>query len=268
MDIRQGIIDTANAIGMPPHDLATIISFESGFNPNVWGGAGGNHYGLIQFGPAERAAYNVRVGDPSSQLGPSGAIARYFIDRGYKPGMNLMNAYSIVNAGSPNRFSASDEGAGGTRGDVRNKVTTQFGPHAAKATALLGGQYTPSFSSGAAQVARTTDTGLELGGGVTVLPPIYDDSFDSPMADDLAASVARRKEAGGVKKPMRSKEPVLPTFDFASAVPEAPAPIPPKSLADLFKVADIGGAGEQPPLPTIDYGAQRLPLRRARRDYG
>jgi hypothetical protein len=146
-DLRQGIIETANAIGMTPEDLATIIHYESGFNPDVWGGAGGKHYGAIQFGPAERAKYGVVVGDPSSQFGANGAIARYFKDRGYRPGMSFADAYSTVNAGSPGRYNASDAGSGGQPGNVMDKVQNQMADDRAKAQAFLGetasGSYDP-----------------------------------------------------------------------------------------------------------------------------
>lgn len=277
-DIRQGIIDTAAAIGMPAHDLATIISFESGFNGDVWGGKNGQHYGFIQFGPAERAQYGVRVGDPSSQLGPNGAVAKYFIDRGYKPGMGIMDAYSIVNAGGPGLYNRSDTAAGGTPGDVRAKVTTQFAPHAERATALLGGSYTPSYTNTYASATPTqtqyADPTMALGGGT--VPIDFDDSFSSPLADALAPRVSDQGDAGGVGTLKRKPKADLPTFDFASATPEAappedqeptlaaPTSIPNKTLADLFQVADIGGADKRNALPTVDYGYQQAPQRRRR----
>src|SRR5262245_6964920 len=136
--IRSGIIETANALGMSPEDLATIISYESGFKPDIWGGAGGRHYGLIQFGPRERQQYGVDVNDPiGSQLGAQGAVARYFQGRGWKPGMSLLDAYSIVNAGSPGRYSASDTAAGGRPGSVYDKVTQQMSEHRKAAQQLL-----------------------------------------------------------------------------------------------------------------------------------
>jgi hypothetical protein len=137
-DLRDLIIETANAIGANPLDLATAISFESGFRPDVWGGSGGRHFGLIQFGPAERAKYGVDTRNPvGSQLGKNGAIARYFRDRGFKPGMSGLDLYSTINAGSPGRYGASDTAAGGTPGDVRDKWVNQMGEHRQKAAALL-----------------------------------------------------------------------------------------------------------------------------------
>jgi hypothetical protein len=142
-DIRSGIVATANALGMHPVDLATIISYETGgtFNPSQAGPTTkyGQHRGLIQFGEPQAKQYGVDWNDPlGSQLGPEGAVVRYFRDRGYKPGMGLLDAYSIVNAGGPGLYNRSDTAAGGAPGTVREKVEQQMGGHRQKAAALLG----------------------------------------------------------------------------------------------------------------------------------
>lgn len=156
-DLRSGIIATAQALGMDPVDLATIISYETAgtFDPAKAGPTTqwGQHRGLIQFGEPQAKEYGVSWEDPlGSQLGPDGAIARYFRGNGWQPGMPLIDAYSIVNAGAPGRYSASDANNGGAPGDVRDKVANQMGAHRAKAVALLGG--TSSFpASGGSQNA-------------------------------------------------------------------------------------------------------------------
>ena len=147
-DIRQGIIETANALGMDPGVLATIISYETAgtFDPTKRGPTTkwGQHRGLIQFGEPQAKQYGVDWNDPlGSQLGPDGAIVKYFLASGWKPGMSELDAYSVVNAGGPGRYNASDTAAGGAPGTVKDKVETQFGPHRDKAYALLGGEYTP-----------------------------------------------------------------------------------------------------------------------------
>ena len=148
VDIRQGIIETANALGMDPGVLATIISYETAgtFDPTKRGPTTkwGQHRGLIQFGEPQAKQYGVDWNDPmGSQLGPDGAIVKYFLASGWKPGMSELDAYSVVNAGGPGRYNASDTAAGGAPGTVKDKVETQFGPHRDKAYALLGGEYTP-----------------------------------------------------------------------------------------------------------------------------
>jgi hypothetical protein len=143
LDIRSGIIATAKELGMDPVDLATIISYETGgtFDPTQGGPTTkwGKHRGLIQFGEPQAKQYGVDWNDPlGSQLGPGGAVTKYFQGSGWKPGMGMLDAYSIVNAGGPGRYNASDAGAGGAPGSVRDKVERQMGGHRQKAMALLG----------------------------------------------------------------------------------------------------------------------------------
>jgi hypothetical protein len=178
-DYRAGIVEAAHALGMTPLDLATIISYESGFDANVWGGDRGRHFGLIQFGPNERAQYGVDTSDPMSQLGSGGAIVKYMKDRGFKPGMDILDAYSTVNAGQPGLYNASDTAHGGQPGNVRDKVENQFGPHRRKAEQYLGeylnqtGSYdtaredTPSYSHPTSDTFRLPKVDTNYGAGAT-----------------------------------------------------------------------------------------------------
>ncbi len=141
--IRDGIIATANAIGADPVDLATVLSYETGgtMNPTQTGPTTqwGQHRGFIQFGEPQAKQYGVDWSRPvESQLGADGAVARYLVDNGYKPGMGLLDLYSTVNAGAPGRYNASDANNGGAAGTVRDKVTGQMEGHREKALALLG----------------------------------------------------------------------------------------------------------------------------------
>lgn len=156
MDIRSGIIATANALGMNPVDLATIISYETGgtFDPAKAGPTTqwGQHRGLIQFGEPQAKQYGVDWSNPvASQLGPDGAIAKYYRDRGWRPGMGMLDAYSIVNAGAPGRYNASDANNGGAPGTVADKVQGQMDGHRANAIALLGADVGPQPQNALAQ---------------------------------------------------------------------------------------------------------------------
>lgn len=112
--------------------------YESGMNPNRWGGAGGRYYGLIQFGPEERAKYGVRPGE-SSGIDQVAAAENYLRDRGLKPGMGMLDLYSTVNAGRPGLYSRSDANNGGLPGTVADKVASPaMAAHRARADALLG----------------------------------------------------------------------------------------------------------------------------------
>ena len=140
--IASGLSEAANELGMDVVDLATIVSYETGgtFNPTKAGPTTkwGQHKGLIQFGEPQAKQYGVDWSNPySSQLGKDGAIVKYFRQSGFKEGMGLLDAYSIVNAGSPGLYDRSDEAAGGAPGTVRDKVQKQMAGHKAKARRLV-----------------------------------------------------------------------------------------------------------------------------------
>lgn len=146
MDIRQGIVEAAQALGVDPVDLATAISYETAgtFDPTKRGPTTqwGQHRGLIQFGEPQAREYGVNWDDPvGSQLGSGGAIVRYLMKAGVRPGMGLKDIYSAINAGSVGRYGASDANNGGAPGTVADKVAG-MGDHRAKAAQFLGGMTT------------------------------------------------------------------------------------------------------------------------------
>lgn len=151
-NLRDGIIQTAEAIGADPLDLATAISYETAgtFDPMKAGPTTqwGQHRGLIQFGEPQAQQHGADFSTPeaalASQLGADGAVANYFRSSGFQPGMSGLDLYSTINAGAPGRYNASDANNGGAPGDVADKWGNQMEGHRAKAAALLGGEYTPS----------------------------------------------------------------------------------------------------------------------------
>lgn len=143
MDIRTGILQAAQALGIDPVDLATAISYETAgtFDPLKRGPTTqwGQHRGLIQFGEPQARQHGVDWNDPlGSQLGENGAVVRYLKSSGVKPGMGLLDVYSAINAGAPGRYNASDANNGGAPGTVADKVRTQMAGHREKALALMG----------------------------------------------------------------------------------------------------------------------------------
>lgn len=140
--VADGLKEAAEELGMDVVDLATIVSYETGgtFSPTKVGPTTkwGTHKGLIQFGEPQAEEYGIDWENPySSQLGKDGAVVKYFKSKGFEPGMGIMDAYSIVNAGAPGRYDWSDEGAGGAEGTVRDKVNKQMSGHKAKARRLV-----------------------------------------------------------------------------------------------------------------------------------
>ncbi|QXN71100.1 tape measure protein [Rhodobacter phage RcDurkin] len=159
--LAQGILETAQAIGANPIDLAKAISFETGgtFNPLIKGPTTkwGQHRGLIQFGEGLQSKYGIDFSSYESamatQLGANGAIARYMQEHGFQPGMSGLDLYSTINAGRPGRYGASDTAAGGTWGTVADKWNSQMEGHLQNAQQLFG-----DFNSDLSQTtAKTAD---------------------------------------------------------------------------------------------------------------
>jgi hypothetical protein len=101
---RAAVFQTAQRLGLDPYEFGALIHQESGFRPNVYGGAGGNYYGLIQFGGPERAKYlsQEKLGKYTiaEQLP---AVEKFLTDRGFKPGqMGIDRAYATILGGNPN----------------------------------------------------------------------------------------------------------------------------------------------------------------------
>lgn len=99
---RMAIFQGAQRLGLDPYEFGGFLSLESGPNmdPNIVGGAGGRHKGLIQFGQPEQQRY-LKPG-PQTRAGQMPAVLQYFQDRGYKPGMGIERAYATVLGGNPN----------------------------------------------------------------------------------------------------------------------------------------------------------------------
>lgn len=144
--LQKGIREAAEALGIDPVDLATVISYETvgTFNPKIDGPTTqwGMHRGLIQFGEPQAKTHGVDWDDPfNSQLGSDGAIVKYLRDVGVEPGMSLLHVYAAINAGDPYKFNASDANNGGAPGTVKDKVEKQMKGHKLKAKKLMEGSY-------------------------------------------------------------------------------------------------------------------------------
>lgn len=145
-ELGKLIIETAEAAGADPLDLATALSYESAgtFDPMIKGPVTqwGQHQGLIQFGETQARQHGVDFSSPEaalrSQLGANGGIVKYLRASGFKPGMSGLDLYSTINAGAPGRYKASDANNGGAPGSVADKWNNQMNDHRKKAAALLG----------------------------------------------------------------------------------------------------------------------------------
>jgi hypothetical protein len=217
MDLREGIIGAASALGMSPVDLATIISYETAgtFDPMKKGPTTqwGQHKGLIQFGEPQAKQHGVDWNDPlGSQLGPDGAIVNYYRSSGWKPGMSFMDAYSVVNAGAPGRYNASDANNGGAPGTVADKVNSQMAGHRKKAEALLGMGAAPAQPGMGAP---------NWTGAVEAQPSPAAAGSGAPQPGMGAPNWSNAvDEAGGAPFPLAPQGGVTPTPTPTEAVPE------------------------------------------------
>jgi hypothetical protein len=251
--LKDGIIQTANALGISPLVLATIIGYETGgtYNPTQAGPRTqyGQHRGLIQFGEEQARASGVDWNNAlESQLGGNGnnAITRYLRAHGVRPGMGLLDVYSAVNAGAPGLYRSMDMGT-----SVSQKVHSDvMRRHDEKAAALVGGTWTPDMVNSFNSATANTNPASQ-----SPPPPAVDPSSiigtkaDIPtqpgltLGDTMAEGVrfgdpsvyGGPSDAGGQ----------LPTLDFATAgataLPTAPA-VDMSPLAGLFSLKSIGQA--------------------------
>lgn len=139
-ELAGAIRATAERIGADPADLATAISYETAGTFDPWKAGPttqwGQHRGLIQWGEPQRKQYGVTQDMPVDQQ--MQAVGQYLQDRGFKPGMGMMDLYSAINAGSVGRYNASDANNGGAPGTVADKVNNQMAGHRQNALRLLG----------------------------------------------------------------------------------------------------------------------------------
>ena len=101
---RKATFATAARLGLNPYEFGAVLDKESGINPNIWGGAGGNYYGAIQFGDYERGEAGLdpkKIGRYTlAEQMPH--IEKWLLGRGFKPGMGVDKVYATILAGNPN----------------------------------------------------------------------------------------------------------------------------------------------------------------------
>ncbi|MDH2313325.1 hypothetical protein [Methylobacterium brachiatum] len=209
---RDALLASAQRIGADPLDYATVMSFESGLNPSIRGGSGNRHIGLIQFGPTEQQQYGASQDQSFADQLP--AVERYLTDRGYKPGMGLLDLYSTVNAGRPGLYNRSDTANGGTPGTVADKVNTQMDEHRAKAAAFLGGTFSPGAASPRGAFGLSGPVAAGTPGSVT---PSAGATMQAPEADRSLQVAALLRTLTAADAPAAS-----PIAQAAAAAPQAP----------------------------------------------
>jgi hypothetical protein len=162
----------AQAAGYNADDLLKVMQYESSGDASRWGGKGGQYFGLIQFGPNERAQFGVDTKNPSEQ-NQIDATFKYLSARGYKPGMPLIDLYSTVNAGSPGHYNASDG-----NGTVASHV------------AKMMGQSVPTSTNTAMSYAPASAPAPQ-----SSQPQTIEDLLKTPQAQQLAGGLLGVRKA-------------------------------------------------------------------------
>lgn len=162
---RAAIFQTAKNLGLDPNSLGAVLQQESGMNPNIWGGQGGNYYGAIQFGKTER----VEAGLDQSKIGSYTLaeqmphVEKWLKGRGYQPGMGVEKVYATILGGNPNANIYAKDSFGTSVADSLKRFKPG-GVHYATAQTKLGnvsavGQQQPG--------AATDTTKTNLGSNIT-----------------------------------------------------------------------------------------------------
>lgn len=171
--IAASITAAAAQLGTTPQDLATVISYESGFSTSRWGGKNNDYLGLIQFGREERKQFGVHEGQSFEEQ--MGSVVKFLQARGFKPGMGILDLYSTINAGSPGHYEASD-GNGTVRSHVAKMVAAQGG----RVKAILGG--------------TADDVDINFGGSGATTPDARYSSLTLDQQNSLIDSAERERK--------------------------------------------------------------------------
>jgi len=160
---RAAIFDAARKLKLNPYELGGFLSLESGTNmdPNIRGGAGGNYYGMIQFGPDEQKKYldQSRMGQYTRAEQMPKAV-QFLTDRGYTPGMGIDRAYATVLGGNPN-VSLNAKDSFGTSVAGASKRFKQGGDLYENAKRVLGDVPNTSFNNPVAASVNTNSRSVE-----------------------------------------------------------------------------------------------------------
>ena len=159
------IASTAQRLGVDPRTLGALFELESGTDPNIWGGAGGQYRGLIQFGPGARKEVGLPQG-PMTISGQLPYVEKYFQQRGFQPGKHgPTELYRTVLVGNPGQSGTDSFGTNSDAaakrmlpgGDLYQQFSRKFDP-------VIGGS--AGVSPSPAQLTQESDSlGLSSSGG-------------------------------------------------------------------------------------------------------
>ncbi|MBK7862399.1 MAG: C40 family peptidase [Archangiaceae bacterium] len=220
----------AKQIGVKPEVLASVMALESGFDPKIWGGDGGQYFGLIQFGKGARDEVNLDPNRDNTFATQMPKVVAYFKSRGFDASkyggderQTQMHLYATVLGGNPDATTSMDSNgtsAAGvvdsmTHGDLRARAMKFLGGNTnAWGGNQVGQQY---YDRAMAIFAPPTDTsssastGSGSGAGST---------SDVGGGGGGGGSTTRTDDTGGADQADPVKDP--PPQDPESQVPSSP----------------------------------------------
>jgi hypothetical protein len=188
---RRAIFEGAKRLGLDPYEFGGLLSLESGPNmdPNIVGGAGKKHRGMIQFGENEQKLYGIT--GPQTRAGQMAAVLKYYEDRGFKPGMGIDRAYATVLGGNPNvSLEAKDSFGTSVRGALPR--FRKGGDLYANAQRVLGD---PLDVGGQPSVAASAPA-PQLAGSAPVYGPTPEEAMNIRLMQQAMQSAPQPKNAG------------------------------------------------------------------------
>lgn len=203
----QSIASTAQRLGVDPRTLGALMEMESGLNPNIWGGAGGQYRGLIQFGPGARK----EVGLPNKPMTIAEQmpyVEKYFQQRGFTPGKHgTTELYRTVLVGNPRQSGTDSFGTNSDKaaermkpgGDLYQRFAGKFDPVASKVGALSGpGAGTPAASGSSGEAGMESALLRQIMGGSSdnALGALGLGSLKIPGLEDIGGTLPGLKLAG------------------------------------------------------------------------
>lgn len=216
----QAIASTAQRLGVDPRSLGALMEMESGLRTDVWGGAGKQYYGLIQFGPEARNEVGLPM-KPMTIAEQMPYVEKYFQQRGFTPGKHgTTELYRTVLVGNPRQSGTDSFGTNSDAaakrmmpgGDLYQRFSSKFEPVAQKIGA--GPDRTTAASP---QAASADDMGASLlkqifgGGGSGLSMP----GLDVPGLDDIGKAPGGMRFAS-VAGPLIAALPLLSSQDPAA----------------------------------------------------
>jgi hypothetical protein len=195
------IASTARELGLDPYSLGALIDQESSYRSGVWGGAGGQYFGAIQFGPGARKETGLNPAVHTTLASQMPFVKKYALQRQFKPGSHgigeLYNAVLVGNATSTGTDSFGTNSTSAAKrmrpgGDLYERARKMLGPLEGIASVPAAATTTAIASTPQGGNPAPTSTG---GGGMDLAKALFGDLLAPAAAPAAAATGGIRMAA-------------------------------------------------------------------------